>query len=464
MGSKAPRSQDRTGHLHPLLMLLGVILAAVILTHLLPSGRFDQSNGHSIPGTYHVIPKTSGLEAVFSTVRPDPDADTARAAGIFSTLSAIPAGIAKSAPVMFMIMFVGGLFGILQVTGIVDSGINKLLYLFKGNTNLLAIMLMVLMASGATFVGLYSQYLAIVPVMIALGERLRWPNLLSIAMIVLPGMVGYGASVTNPVVLIVAQSLANVPLFSGVIARLLIFVALLIVSIGYVQFHLRKLPKAELEQAAVSLTGHQYLTLGVMAAGIVLLIAGPFLWSWDTNAFSAMLIGWAVALAAAGGLAPSAAADSFIDGMKMMVLPSILIGLAGSLTIVLESSQVLDGIVQEVSLAIRGQVPGVVAVGIMALEAALDSVIASATAKAATTLPIVVPIAQAAGLDGNVCVTALTLGSLIVNVISPASPGLLVFLSAGKVGYGEWLRFILPLFIAFMVICTAAIYLMATLA
>jgi len=45
-----------------------------------------------------------------------------------------------------------------------------------------------------------------------------------------------------------------------------------------------------------------------------------------------------------------------------------------------------------------------------------------------------------------------------MNMVTPTSGMLLAFLSASKVSYGEWIRFIAPLFAVLCVVAAAALF------
>ena len=55
------------------------------------------------------------------------------------------------------------------------------------------------------------------------------------------------------------------------------------------------------------------------------------------------------------------------------------------------------------------------------------------------------PIAQLAGVTGQVSVSAFIFGNGLTNTITPTSGMLLAYLATAKVPYGEWVRFVIPL-------------------
>ncbi|MFI5210830.1 MAG: hypothetical protein ACHQ2E_10330, partial [Gemmatimonadales bacterium] len=88
---------------HPLTLLVGGILLAALLTHLIPAGRFDRREDPAtgrqvaVAGTYHTIPPTP--------------------VGAFDTMAAIPRGIQSAAMVIAFVFLVGGAFSVVDRTG-----------------------------------------------------------------------------------------------------------------------------------------------------------------------------------------------------------------------------------------------------------------------------------------------------------------------------------------------------------
>lgn len=452
---------ERSRALHPILIVLAILVAAAILTHVLPAGSFQRSGADVVPGTYHAIPKIDGLQTLVSGRVPTTMDDPARAAGLVAVFASIPAGMTRSADLFFMVLLVGGMFGVLEITGAIDAGVDRLLQLTSGNVYLLTGGLMVLLSCGSTFLGFSSAYLALVPLVLRLGKRLGLPNLFAPAVVALSDFIGYAASVSNPIALGVAQPAAGVELFSGIPARLAVFLPMLILGVAWVMLFLGRQPRVEHVPVDARLTARQTGVLITLLIGGIGLVVGTGLWSWRTPQMAAAFVALSLALAVVGGLNPSDAADGWLEGMKRMLLSCLTIGLAGAIGILLQSSQVMDGIVHALSEMVAGQGRAAVAGTLMAAEMAFGVVIPSVSSKAAISLPIMAPIAHLSGVNGQVAVSALLLGSGMTNMISPTNDLLLAFLAAARVGYVQWFRFILPLFAAFTAISLVALYAMA---
>ena len=135
-------------------MMMLVIGAAVVLTYIVPSGTYQRtSDSLVVPGTFHVIPKDyiAGLRGQKST------AILAAPASPLALLAAIPIGMERQAALIFMILFVGGMFGVLQETGALESGISRLVAASRGNVVAVVSVVMVLLAAGSSFLGLISR-------------------------------------------------------------------------------------------------------------------------------------------------------------------------------------------------------------------------------------------------------------------------------------------------------------------
>ena len=453
----------RRSQLHPVLIMLVMMLVAAALTHIIPAGRFARHRNRVVPGTYHILPKVNGLPALLAPNAPAESDSPARAAGLVSLFTTIPQGMAKSAALIFMVMFVGGMFGVLRATGAVDAAVDRLLHLTSGNAYLLTAGLMLLLSCGSTFLGFYSEYLAIIPLVLAVGQRFRLPNLFAASIVVMSCMIGYAASVTNPIQLSVAQPLAGVPIFSGLLPRLGLFAAMLPLGLGYLLLYLRRLPKMEHIPEASPLPWRQIAVLMTLLLEAAVMVIGTILWSWGTAQYASLFIAFSLALALVGGLQAGTAADAFLEGMRSMLLACVMIGLGTAMQVMLQSSQVLDSIVQGLAGLIQGHQGAVVAGCMMVVETVFDLLIHSTAALATITIPILTPIAHLSGVSGQVTVTALLLGSGLTNMISPTNGLLLAFLAASKVGYNEWVRFVAPLYAALCVIGLVALYLMASL-
>ena len=450
----------RHGHakiLHPVVMMLLIIVGAIFLTYVISSGEYERKDGLVIPGTYHAITKDSGLDSLLRPSPPKSTAARAYPASAVTLFASIPAGMIRAAPLIFMVMFIGGMFGVLRKTGALDAGIDRLLALTRGNVYWLTPILMIVLCAGSTFLGLISEYLVIIPMVVLLAQRIGLGPLFATALVAIAAKLGYLSSVTNPLAVGIAQPIVGVPVFSGLWLRLVIFVIYLSLGIGYLLWYVRKtgftLPQ-DIDHAH-RLSPRHLVILLVLCASIIGLVIGTRTWAWHSAELAAYYIFLAFVIALISGLPSRESAEAFMDGMKGMILGGLLIGLASSVEIILRDSLVLDTVIRNLSSWVEGKSAIVVAQGMVLIEMVLDVLIPSTSGKAAISMPLLGPIGTIAGVSGQTTVLAFLFGNGLTNMVTPTSGMLLAYLATGGVGYGQWIRFIAPLVAVLFVLSMA---------
>lgn len=453
----------KAGALNPVLMMMAVIAVAVLLTYLVGAGQFQRHGALVVPGSYHAIPKTDGMAAFFSTDTGSAGEKNTHvsAASLLSAFAAIPAGLVKNANLEFLVLLVGGMFGVLRRTGAVDAGVDRLIHATSGNRFVLVPALMIALALGSTFLGFISEYLVLIPIMALVGHRLGYKPIFAVAVVGVAAKIGYATSVTNPYALVVAQPLAHVPLFSGLGFRLALFTIFLALGIAYVLWAVRPeeapAPPQTAEGRALA-WHHAAVLLALLGAGM-LLVMGSIFWGWKEDALGTFYVILAMVFALLGGVKPADAADAFADGMKNLMLAALLIGMAGSVQILLQDSQVLDTMIDDATRLLRQQGGVITANGLMAIEMFLGVLIPSTAGKVTVSMPILAPVAQLSGVSGQATVLAFILGNGLTNMITPTSGMLLAYLAAARVDFMAWIRFIAPLFVVLLLLSGLALWL-----
>jgi uncharacterized ion transporter superfamily protein YfcC len=455
----SPARDDAKGspnrQVNPSLILLAIVFLALILTYVVDSGEFQRKGIAVVPGSYHVLEKDDSWMQLIATAPRAVSSESARAVSIPEAFMAIPQGIEKRAGLIFMVLFIGGMFGVLNKAGVIEAGLERLLGMTRGNVYVLIPCLMLAFSAGSTFMGLAKEYILVVPLMVAMTTRLGLPNIIGLAIVAISVKVGYLGSISNPVALAVAQPLAGVPMFSGLSMRVAAYVIFLLVGIAFVLLSIRRLgfdSCAEFAFKHAPLPVRHVFNLLIMAIGIGFLVYASNRWHWKYPELSSYYLALSMLFAAVAGLGASDAATAFVDGMKKVLMAGVLIGLATAVEIILSTGQVLDTIVEGLSEMIGHHGPLVSAFGMFFAQLSLDVVIPSTSGQAAVTMPIFGPLGQLSGVTGQTTVFAFLLGNGLTNLITPTSSGLLVLLATAQVGWGQWARFIWPLFVVFAAI------------
>ncbi|WP_102797957.1 YfcC family protein [Bowmanella denitrificans] len=438
--------------LNPLIILLGILLLAGAMTYFIESGRYARDGRLVVPGSYQVLDKDTSLA---NLLRSDiPEADRAYPVSITELLMSIPEGLERGGGLIFMVLIIGGMFGILTRAGAVDAGLERLLSLVKGNIYVLVITLMLVFSAGSTFLGLASEYLLVIPLMVAMATRLGMAPIIGFAIVTISVKVGYLSSVSNPLPLTIAQPLVGLQIFSGAGFRLACYLVFLLIGIGFMLWVIRRQAKAEqvvLELNHARLSWRHSLMLMVLVSSIGFLVYASNQWHWKHEALSAYYIGVSLLLAALSGLGANGAADAFVGGMKKVLLASFLIGVASAVAVTLEKGQILDSVVHSLVRLIGEGSPTLAASGMFFAQLLLDFLIPSTSGQAAVSMPIMGPIGQLSGVSAQTTVLAFLFGNGITNMLTPTSGTLLAYLATANVGWAQWARFVLPLWAIFIV-------------
>ncbi|KAF1070316.1 MAG: hypothetical protein GAK45_00823 [Pseudomonas citronellolis] len=441
----------RSKRLNPTLILLSIVFIALALTYIVDSGRFERNKAAVIPGSFQTLEKSRSLANLFSIEPREANAETARPVSLVEAFMAIPQGIGKRSGLIFMVLFIGGMFGVLNKAGAIDAGLERVLGLTRGNVYVLIPCLMLIFSAGSTFMGLAKEFILVVPLMVAMVNRLGLPNVIGVAIVAIAVKVGYMGSITNPVPLAVAQPMLDLPMFSGMDMRIAAYGVCLLVGIGFVLLSIRRLgfdpAAAPVSFASKPLGRRHTLTLIALLLGIGFLVFASNRWHWKYPELSAFYLVLSMVFAAIAGISASDAADAFVDGMKKMLIASVLIGLASAVEIILSTGQILDSIVNDLSAVISHHGPLVSAWGMLFAQMGLDVLIPSTSGQAAVTMPIFGPLGQLSDVSAQTTVYAFLLGNGLSNLLTPTSSGLLVLLATAQVGWGQWKRYIWPLFL-----------------
>ncbi|MFC3032712.1 YfcC family protein [Pseudoalteromonas fenneropenaei] len=442
-------------HRNPLVVLLAILLLAGALTYFIDAGSYAREGKLVLPGSFTWLDKETGLHNLWRT-----HATTQAAApvSLSELLLAIPLGLERGASLIFMVLVIGGMFGILKQAGAVEAGLERLLAIVKGNIYVLVPTLMLVFAAGSTFLGLASEYLLIIPVMVVMAKRLGLPAIYGLAIVTIAVKAGYLSSVTNPLPLTIAQPLVGVPVFSGAGFRLACFAVFTSVGIAFMMWLIyRHKPNGEqtIHFSAQPLSPRHRAMWLTLSAGIAILVYASNHWFWHKEQLTAFYIALSVVLALISGMGMNRAADAFVAGMQKILLASFLIGVAFAIAITLEQARILDTVVYYLTSLVGENNSWLAAQAMLLSQLLLDFMIPSTSGQAAVSMPILSPLGQLAGVGPQTTVLAFLFGNGITNMITPTSGTLLAYLATAQVSWSKWAKFILPLCVVFIVIAVA---------
>jgi uncharacterized ion transporter superfamily protein YfcC len=426
-----------------------MIIAMAILTYVIPAGQYQKIESE----TGRMIVDPNSFAAV--------DANPAKP---FDVLKAFPKGLAAAQSIVFFIFIVGGSFNVVNQTGAIEAGIGKVALSLKGKEKLMIPIIVVLFSIGGATIGMAEEAIVFVPIGIALSRALGYDAVTGMAIVSLGAAAGFTSGFMNPFTVGVAQGIAELPMFSGIGMRIVIWFCTLALVIGYIYRYANKVkadPKNsivyELEEMerdkAIDLSNVRKMTskdtavLLIFAVGMGILIFGVFKFGWYITEIAAIFLAIGIFSGIASGMHMDELAQHFITGAKDMTMGALVVGLARGILVIMEGSLIIDTIVFGLASAISTLPKSISAVGMLLVQSFLNLIIPSGSGLAATTMPIMAPLSDVIGVTRQTAVLAYQFGDGITNSIVPTSGVLLANLSIAKIKYEEWIKFVGPLMI-----------------
>lgn len=444
---------------HTYTIIFAIIFLAGLASYIVPAGQFERQEDPE-SGRMLVV------DGSYEQIEQNP-------VSIFELFTAIPMGLEKGAQIIFYIFLVSGVFGIIRATGAIEAGVYKGVKALEGRERLLIPASMILFSIGGFTMGMAEETIIFVPIGIAIARAMGFDAVTGTAMITLGAASGFFGGMLNPFTVGVAQSLAEVPLFSGIGFRFAVYVFVLSFAIFYVSryaFKVKKNPELsviyDLEQKSKEtiqektidkLTTRHIFVFLTMAVGIGFNIYGVFKWGWFLTELTASFLIMGLVAGAVGGMKPGKTFDAFIVGAKAVTFGALIVGFARAITVVLEQGQIIDTIVHYAAMAIGNLPQSVSAIGMLFIQAMLNLFISSGSGQAAATMPIMVPITDLLGLERQIAVLAFQYGDSLTNSIIPTSSALMGYLAVAGIPYERWIKFIWKLIIGWAVIACIAL-------
>lgn len=452
---------------HVFVLLTGIIFLCSILTYVIPSGKYERESKKLenvtrnivVPGTYSEIPKHFSAEGILIGESVEDKATPVSLVGFFSS---IPRGMEAAADIIFLIFIIGGMFGILQKSGVISASIQKLFDIFGNSTNKLIIILMFVVAVGGSTLGMGEEFIPLVPLFLIVSKRLGYDRIFGLAIVWVASGVGFAAATTNPFTVNIAQSIAEVKLYSGMEFRIIFLLITLAVSIIYVLNYGKKILKdpsksimknddfesdESLSYEEVKFKKEHGL---IMIMGLIIfsfILYAVTVYGWWLNEMSGAFILIGILTASISKMKMNEAAKAFSHGASEMIVAALVVGFARGVQIVMIDGQILDTVIHSAAVNLQNFHEFFGAAGMFVFQSTLNFFIPSGSGQAAVTMPLMAPLSDLLGISRQTAVFAFTCGDGFSNLIIPTSASLMAVLGLAKIPFISWLRFAFPLFL-----------------
>lgn len=439
---------------HTFTIIFGLIVIIAVLTWIIPSGEFDRVVKDN---RLVVVPNT------YKTVEPNPQ-------GIDDIFRAPIDGFVDAAEVVGFVLLVGGAFGIVNRTGAIEAGIAGVISKFKGKELLIIPISMMLFGLGGTTFGMAEEtlpfYMIFIPLMISLG----YDSLTAISIVFIGAAAGACASTINPFSVGIAQALAQLAPGTGITYRVIIFIAYMVISIGFVMWYAKKVKETptksivyeiDLENKGITteeiskiktITKKEILVLLVFGGGMTIMVWGVLNNGWYIPQISMCFVAIGVLSGIVGRLSQQVISESFIEGAKDLGSAALAIALSRGIVIVAQNGFIIDTILNSAA-GFLGSLPNIIFIYItFFLEAILAFLIPSSSGLASLTIPVLAPLGDLVNISAQVIVTAYQFGVGLTNFITPTSGVLMGALAVAKIPFSKWVKFIMPILLILILI------------
>ncbi len=353
--------------------------------------------------------------------------------------------------IIVFLFVIGGVFNSLDADGLMKYMLDKIVYHFGGaRYKLMAVVMFFFMAMGA-FIGSFEECIPLVPIVVSLSVSLGWDVMTGMAMSLLAVGCGFASGVCNPFTVGVAQSLAGLPMFSGIWLRLVSFVVIYALLFVFTFKHGKKVSvNTSAEISKIPFTPDKKMDKGlicfasIVGFGMLLVLSSGFITALQDYTMVIVAVMFLIAGITAvlvSGMKGKDLGKYFGKGV-VGILPAVLMLLmASSIKYILTEAKILDTILYWAVDTANGMPKWMIILFVYLIVLVMNFFISSGSAKAFLLIPLIVPMAQLFGIEAQLCIMAFAFGDGFSNVFYPTNAALLIALGLTDVSYGRWIKF-----------------------
>ncbi|EPN9383815.1 YfcC family protein [Cronobacter malonaticus] len=450
--------------------ILFVLIALVAaLTWVVPAGKYQMAMndtlGKEVPvaGTYAPVEAhPQGITAIL----------LAPVDGLYNHVTYTAGAI----DVALFVLIIGGFLGVVNKTGAIDAGIERVTERLHGKEEWMIPILMALFAAGGTIYGMAEEslpfYTLLVPVMMAA----RFDPLVAAATVLLGAGIGTLGSTINPFATVIAANAAGIPFTSGIWLRVALLVIGWVICVLWVMRYARRVR----QDPSLSVVADQWeanrahflgsrsgemlpftttrkIILVIFAASFAVMIYGVAVRGWWMGEISGVFLAAAIITGVVARMSEEAFTSTFIDGARDLLGVALIIGIARGIVVVMDNGMITHTILHSAENLVSGLSTTVFINVTYWIEVVLSFLVPSSSGLAVLTMPIMAPLADFAHVGRDLVVTAYQSASGIVNLVTPTSAVVMGGLAIARVPYVRYLKWVAPLILILTVLNMAAL-------
>jgi uncharacterized ion transporter superfamily protein YfcC len=420
---------------HPIVLLGAAVVVAALLTWILPAGQFERRDDAAtgrrvvVAGTYHPV---------------DPSH-----VGWFDAAVAIPRGFIAAAEVIGLVLLVGGAWVVVDRLGTLPAVVAALVARFASRGLWVIPLVSLFFGTMGALENMQEEIIPLVPVLMALGKGIGVDTVSVVAMSAGAAMVGSAFGPTNPFQAGIALKLAQLPPLGRGGLRILMFVIGLALWIGLTMRHAirtRTLAAPPLQHresvgSARLDTRHAFI-MAIVLLPMAAYVYGALKLDWGLNELAGAFLVAGIVAGLVGGMGLGTTVHTYLEGMQSMLPAAFMVGVARSISLVLEDGRVVDTILNSMVVPLA-HLPAISAALLMIpLHGLLHVAVPSVSGQAVLTMPLFVPVSDLLGFSREAAVLAYQTGAGLAELITPTNGALMAVLLAAGVPYQRWFGFV----------------------
>lgn len=373
--------------------------------------------------------------------------------------------------VMAFILITGGAFGIIMKTGAINNGIMALINKTKRVEWLFIPLLFLLFSLGGAVFGMGEEAIAFCIVLLPIMQQLGYDAKVTVLTTYVATQIGFATSWMNPFSIAIAQSIAEIPVFSGAGFRMLAWACFTLVGLVFTMRYAKRIKTQSLktgDQPMIKLSLADALTLLVFVLGIAWVVWGVMARQYYIPELAAQFfcIGLISAIIAIvfKKLTANECADAFKHGAQELLPAALLVALAKGIVLILGGSDLttpstLNTLLYYCASSIASVPDYIAAWGMLVFQSVFNFFVSSGSGQAAITMPLMSPLGDLLNVSRQIVVLAFQLGDGLTNILIPTSASLIGCLGVVKLDWGEWAAFIWRFALALFVLASGFIFL-----
>lgn len=434
-----------------------VVLMVYVLSFIIPAGAYQRDGNKAIPGTFEITEKIylNPIEIILGIG----DAAFKSFGSLFVT-----------------IIIVGGMMGVVNSTGAIDTGLHNMIRKLKDKALLIVPCFIFAMGFLGALGSMMASVVLFVPLGLSIAKQLKADKAFAVGLVIMGSYTGFMSSPVNPLTTVLGQEIAGVVPFSGAGLRLAVtLLNLTIVSLGLILYAKKKAKtdawKTEFSEDGIptqddgteaevkKMTKRDIAILCLFFGAFAFFAVGSPLFKFTTLNLGSIMLPVGLLCGLIAGYDLDRTMSEFVNGAKSMSSVIVFMIIASIMSIILQNSMILDSIVYYLSIPLNYLGSAMAAIGMFVINGIINIFIPSGSGQTAVMMPIMAPLADVVGVSRQMAVMTLQFGDGFTNLLSPTSVNLLACLALAKVSLKDWYKLAVPIHaIEFAVMCAWIVF------